>query len=64
MTRTQAWVTLILTCAIAWGSLAGMLALGWAPKLGLDLQGGFAVTLVAPVVESTASAEPPIPRLS
>jgi protein-export membrane protein SecD len=25
-----------------------MLAVGWAPKLGLDLQGGFAVTLVAP----------------
>ncbi|MBW2471594.1 MAG: protein translocase subunit SecD [Deltaproteobacteria bacterium] len=25
-----------------------MLAAGWAPKLGLDLQGGFAVTLVAP----------------
>ncbi len=48
MTRKKAWITLIVTVAIAWGSLAGMLALGWAPKLGLDLQGGFAVTLVAP----------------
>lgn len=57
MTRTKAWVTLILTCAIAWGSLAGMLALGWAPKLGLDLQGGFAVTLVAPEGTDAATLE-------
>jgi protein-export membrane protein SecD len=48
MTRKKAWTTLILTLVIAWGSLAAMLAVGWAPKLGLDLQGGFAVTLVAP----------------
>jgi len=46
--RKKAWVTLIVTVAIAWGSLATMLALGWEPKLGLDLQGGFAITLVAP----------------
>lgn len=39
---------LIVTVAIGWGSMAAMLAVGWAPKLGLDLQGGFAVTLVAP----------------
>ncbi|MEN8238709.1 MAG: protein translocase subunit SecD [Actinomycetota bacterium] len=48
MTPKKAWITLILTVAIAWGSVAAMLAVGWAPKLGLDLQGGFAVTLVAP----------------
>lgn len=48
MNRKKAWLTLIITCAIAWGSLATMLAVGWVPKLGLDLQGGFAVTLVAP----------------
>jgi preprotein translocase subunit SecD len=46
--RKKAWITLILTVAIAWGSLALMLAIGWEPKLGLDLQGGFAITLVAP----------------
>jgi len=46
--RKKAWITLIVTVAIAWGSLAAMLALGWEPKLGLDLQGGFAITLVAP----------------
>jgi len=48
MDRKKAWTTLIVTVAIAWGSLATMLAVGWVPKLGLDLQGGFAVTLVAP----------------
>ncbi len=41
-------ITLVLTLAIAWGSLAAMLAAGWEAKLGLDLQGGFAVVLVAP----------------
>jgi preprotein translocase subunit SecD len=48
VTRKKAWITLLLTVAIAWGSLAIMLAAGWSPKLGLDLQGGFAITLVAP----------------
>ncbi len=48
MSRKKAWITLIVTVVIAWGSVAVMLAAGWAPKLGLDLQGGFAVTLVAP----------------
>ena len=64
MTPKKAWITLILTLAIAWGSLAGMLALGWAPKLGLDLQGGFAVTLVAPdgTEESTLNTAADIMR--
>ena len=57
MTRRKAWITLLLTVGIAWGSLAGMLALGWAPKLGLDLQGGFAVTLVAPEGTDPATLE-------
>ena len=34
-----------------------MLAIGWAPKLGLDLQGGFAVTLVAPEGTDSATLE-------
>jgi protein-export membrane protein SecD len=46
--KKRAIITLIVTVGIAWGSIAAMLAVGWAPKLGLDLQGGFAVTLVAP----------------
>lgn len=41
-------ITLLLTLAIAFGSLGAMLLAGWEPKLGLDLQGGFAVVLVSP----------------
>ncbi|MEA3501155.1 MAG: protein translocase subunit SecD [Actinomycetota bacterium] len=48
MSRKKALVTLLVTLAIAWGSLGAMLLAGWAPKLGLDLQGGFAVVLVGP----------------
>jgi protein-export membrane protein SecD len=55
--RRKAWITLLITVGLAWGSLAGMLALGWAPKLGLDLQGGFAVTLVAPPDTDPATLE-------
>jgi len=55
--RRKAWTTLIVTVAIAWGSLAAMLAVGWEPKLGLDLQGGFAITLVAPEGTDAATLE-------
>ncbi len=41
-------IGLIVVLAIAWGSLAGLLANGIAPKLGLDLQGGTSVVLTAP----------------
>ncbi len=57
MNRKKAWITLIVTVAIAWGSLATMLAIGWEPKLGLDLQGGFAITLVAPEGTDAATLE-------
>ncbi|MDK1018914.1 MAG: protein translocase subunit SecD [Actinomycetota bacterium] len=57
MTRRKAWTTLIVTLAIAWGSLAAMLAIDWEPKLGLDLQGGFAITLVAPDGTDAATLE-------
>ena len=36
-------VSLILTIAIAVGSLVATLSLGWGPKLGLDLAGGLSV---------------------
>jgi preprotein translocase subunit SecD len=36
---------LVLLVAITVGALGGVLAAGWGPKLGLDLEGGFAVTL-------------------
>lgn len=48
MNRRRALITLIVTVAIAWGSLVAVLATGLRPKLGLDLQGGFSVVLVAP----------------
>jgi preprotein translocase subunit SecD len=48
VTRRRLLATLIATIAIAWGSLAGSLAGGWSPELGLDLQGGFSVVLTAP----------------
>jgi len=48
VTRRRLWTTLLLTLAVAWGALAGSLAVGWTPKLGLDLQGGFSVVLTTP----------------
>jgi protein-export membrane protein SecD len=48
VSRKKALITLLVTLAIAWGSIGAMLLAGWAPKLGLDLQGGFAVVLVGP----------------
>ncbi|MDJ0954305.1 MAG: protein translocase subunit SecD [Acidimicrobiia bacterium] len=48
MNRRPLWISLILVLTLAWGSLAAMLAAGWEPKLGLDLQGGFSVVLAAP----------------
>ena len=48
MNRRPLWISLILVVALAWGSLAAMLAASWEPKLGLDLQGGFSVVLAAP----------------
>ncbi|NND02135.1 MAG: hypothetical protein HKN91_05060, partial [Acidimicrobiia bacterium] len=48
MSRKRLWVTLLVSLAIAWGGLAATLGTGTTPKLGLDLQGGFAVVLKAP----------------
>ncbi len=48
MNRRRMIVTLLVTLLVAFGSLAAMLIAGWAPKLGLDLQGGFSVVLVSP----------------
>jgi len=48
VSRRRLWITLIVTLAIAWGGLGAALAAGVTPKLGLDLQGGFAVVLKAP----------------
>ena len=47
MSNTRRALPLILIVLIAFGSLAVVLAKGWAPALGLDLQGGVSVVFVA-----------------
>jgi hypothetical protein len=37
MGRRAALITVLVTLAIVWGSLAAVLATGTTPKLGLDL---------------------------
>ncbi len=48
MSKRRALLIALTTLFIAWGALAATLAAGATPRLGLDLQGGFAVRLVAP----------------
>ena len=48
MNKRRAFLIALLTLAIAWGALGGVLATGVQPVLGLDLQGGFSVVLTAP----------------
>jgi protein-export membrane protein SecD len=48
MSRRRLWITLLAFLGLTFGSFALVLALGWSPKLGLDLQGGFQVVLTAP----------------
>ncbi|MEE8376344.1 MAG: protein translocase subunit SecD [Acidimicrobiia bacterium] len=45
---TRRVVGLVVVLAISWGGLAATIALGFTPRLGLDLQGGTAVVLTAP----------------
>jgi preprotein translocase subunit SecD len=44
--------SVILVCLICFGSLGGVLAAGWSPKLGLDLEGGLSVVF-QPVHKAT-----------
>ncbi|MFQ5948510.1 MAG: protein translocase subunit SecD [Acidimicrobiia bacterium] len=48
MSRRRYLTVVIITLAVAWGSLVAVLAAGITPRLGLDLRGGFAVLLTAP----------------
>ncbi len=50
-------VSLVLTVAIAFGSLAATLSLGWGPKLGLDLAGGLSVVYKPTTPASTADMQ-------
>ncbi|MDQ3645333.1 MAG: protein translocase subunit SecD [Actinomycetota bacterium] len=45
--KSRAGIYLGLILLVAFGSLAAVLASGWAPRLGLDLKGGISVTLSA-----------------
>jgi preprotein translocase subunit SecD len=45
---TRRLVGLLVVLAIAWGGLAAVIAAGYTPLLGLDLQGGTSVVLTAP----------------
>src|SRR5487761_2453947 len=41
--RRSMMVSLVLTIVISFGALFATIALGWGPKLGLDLAGGLSV---------------------
>jgi preprotein translocase subunit SecD len=56
-TRRSLIVSLVLVIAIAFGSLAATLSLGWGPKLGLDLAGGLSVVYKPATHASTADMQ-------
>ena len=35
--------SVVLVCLVCFGALGGVVAAGWSPKLGLDLEGGLSV---------------------
>lgn len=55
--RRSLIVSLVLTIAIAFGSLAATLSLGWGPKLGLDLAGGLSVVYKPTTFASNADMQ-------
>jgi len=55
--RRSMIVSLILTIAIAFGSLVATLSLGWGPKLGLDLAGGLSVVYAPATHASNADMQ-------
>jgi len=62
--RRSMIVSLILTIAIAFGSLVATLSLGWGPKLGLDLAGGISVVYKPATKASTADLQEVVTILS
>lgn len=55
--RKSLIVSLFVTLAIALGSLATTLSLGWGPKLGLDLAGGLSVVYKPATTATTADMQ-------
>ena len=41
--RRSLLVSVVLVCLVCFGALGGVIAAGWSPKLGLDLEGGLSV---------------------
>ena len=41
--RRSLLLSVVLVCLVCFGALGGVLAAGWSPKLGLDLEGGLSV---------------------
>jgi preprotein translocase subunit SecD len=62
--RRSMIVSLILTIAIAFGSLVATLSLGWGPKLGLDLAGGLSVVYTPATHASNADMQEVVTILS
>jgi preprotein translocase subunit SecD len=48
-------ISVVLTCAVCFGALAGVLAAKWTPLLGLDLKGGLSVVYCPAKKGSTTS---------
>lgn len=42
------WLAVVILVGFAWGGLVAIFAIGWTPRLGLDLQGGTSVILEGP----------------
>jgi preprotein translocase subunit SecD len=62
--RRSLVVSLVLTIAIAFGSLAATMSLGWGPKLGLDLAGGLSVVYKPATKATTADMQEVVTILS
>ncbi len=41
--RRSLLLSVVLVCLVCFGALGGVIAAGWSPKLGLDLEGGLSV---------------------
>ncbi len=49
--------SVVLVCLVCFGALAGVVAAGWSPKLGLDLEGGLSVVFQPTQKATTAQLE-------
>jgi len=52
--RRSLVLSVVLVCLVCFGALGGVIAAGWSPKLGLDLEGGLSVVF-QPAQKATAT---------